>query len=164
METFGFEFQSITGSVYIENHSACLLPLLPSSPQGCLFSYMDTHRHRLGPNYHLIPVNCPFQSRARNYMYQRDGFMCIDSNHGRLAALAHKTVLPPPSCVSGKTVLPPPSCVSGKTVLPPPSCVLGKTVLPPPSCLSGKTVLPPPSCLSGKLRDNANKWFVNCSA
>jgi catalase len=48
--------------------------------QGRLFSYHDTHRHRLGPNYHLIPVNsakaCPMNN------YQRDGFMRVDNNGG----------------------------------------------------------------------------------
>ncbi|CAG9856040.1 unnamed protein product [Phyllotreta striolata] len=39
--------------------------------QGRLFSYSDTHRHRLGPNYLQLPVNCPFQVRN----YQRDGPM-----------------------------------------------------------------------------------------
>ncbi len=41
--------------------------------QGRLFSYHDTHRHRLGPNYHLLPVNAPKAGVANNY--QRDGFM-----------------------------------------------------------------------------------------
>lgn len=27
--------------------------------QGRLFSCHDTHRHRLRPNYHLLPVNAP---------------------------------------------------------------------------------------------------------
>ena len=40
--------------------------------QGRLFSYPDTHRHRLGPNYEQLPINCPYRSRAANY--QRDGF------------------------------------------------------------------------------------------
>ena len=51
-----------------------------SSMQGRLFTYDDTHRHRLGPNFHQIPVNCPYATRARNY--QRDGFMTIDGNQG----------------------------------------------------------------------------------
>ncbi|PZM62897.1 catalase [Paenibacillus dendritiformis] len=42
--------------------------------QGRLFSYPDTQRHRLGPNYLQIPVNCPF-ARVRNH--QRDGFMTM---------------------------------------------------------------------------------------
>ncbi len=48
--------------------------------QGRLFSYHDTHRHRLGVNYHLLPVNsakaCPMHN------YQRDGFMRSDRNGG----------------------------------------------------------------------------------
>ena len=48
--------------------------------QGRLFSYADTHRHRLGANYHQIPVNCPYAARSRNY--QRDGPMTIDDNQG----------------------------------------------------------------------------------
>jgi len=60
------------------------VPGIAASPdkmlQGRLFSYPDTHRHRLGPNYHLLPVNsaknCPVQN------YQRDGFMRFDNNSG----------------------------------------------------------------------------------
>ncbi|WP_442602874.1 catalase [Paenibacillus sp. KN14-4R] len=40
--------------------------------QGRLFSYPDTQRHRLGPNYLQIPVNCPY-APVRNH--QRDGYM-----------------------------------------------------------------------------------------
>lgn len=40
--------------------------------QGRLFSYPDTQRHRLGPNYLQIPVNCPY-APVRNH--QRDGAM-----------------------------------------------------------------------------------------
>ena len=29
--------------------------------QGRLFSYNDTHRHRLGTNWQQIPVNCPYR-------------------------------------------------------------------------------------------------------
>jgi len=45
--------------------------------QGRLFSYPDTHRHRLGVNYQQIPVNCPFRTRVTNN--HRDGFMAIDN-------------------------------------------------------------------------------------
>ena len=59
-------------------------PGIEASPdkmlQGRLFSYSDTHRHRLGPNYHNIPVNNAQCCRTRNY--QRDGFMCMDANQG----------------------------------------------------------------------------------
>ena len=44
------------------------------------FSYHDTHIHRLGPNYHLIPVNAP--KNAHENSYQRDGFMRVDANGG----------------------------------------------------------------------------------
>jgi len=59
-----------------------MVPGVEPSPdkmlQGRLFSYADTHRHRLGPNYHQIPVNCPYATKSRNY--QRDGFMTVDGN------------------------------------------------------------------------------------
>jgi catalase len=48
--------------------------------QGRLFSYHDTHRHRLGPNYHLLPVNAPKATKLRSY--QRDGSMRVDENGG----------------------------------------------------------------------------------
>src|SRR5436190_7922737 len=47
--------------------------------QSRLFSYPDTHRHRLGVNYQQIPVNCPL--KAFN-PYQRDGFMSVNGNYG----------------------------------------------------------------------------------
>jgi len=48
--------------------------------QGRLFSYHDTHRHRLGPNYHLLAVNAP--KAAPMNSYQRDGAMRLDNNGG----------------------------------------------------------------------------------
>ena len=48
--------------------------------QGRLFSYHDTHRHRLGTNYHLLPVNAPKAAKENNY--QRDGAMRFDGNGG----------------------------------------------------------------------------------
>jgi len=48
--------------------------------QARLFSYHDTHRHRLGPNYHLLPVNAP--KAAKMDSYQRDGAMRLDDNGG----------------------------------------------------------------------------------
>lgn len=50
--------------------------------QGRLFSYPDTHRHRLGGNYDQIPINCPYRARAHNG--QRDGAFAIDGNKGSL--------------------------------------------------------------------------------
>ena len=43
--------------------------------QARLFSYADTHRHRLGVNYQAIPVNCPYASKFGVQNYQRDGAM-----------------------------------------------------------------------------------------
>lgn len=61
-----------------------LVPGIAPSPdkmlQGRLFSYHDTHRHRLGGNYQLIPVNQARGTEVRNY--QRDGFMRVDGNGG----------------------------------------------------------------------------------
>ncbi|WP_411024972.1 catalase, partial [Salmonella sp. s54836] len=59
-----------------------LVPGIEPSPdkmlQGRLFSYSDTHRHRLGPNYLQIPVNCPYSTKVQNY--QRDGLMTVTDN------------------------------------------------------------------------------------
>jgi len=48
--------------------------------QGRLFSYHDTQRHRLGPNYYLLPINAPKATRMNSY--QRDGAMRFDNNGG----------------------------------------------------------------------------------
>ncbi|KII85564.1 hypothetical protein PLICRDRAFT_116086 [Plicaturopsis crispa FD-325 SS-3] len=47
--------------------------------QSRLFSYPDTHRHRLGPNYQQIPVNAPIVPVAN---FQRDGFGTVNGNQG----------------------------------------------------------------------------------
>ena len=61
---------------------SALVPGIEPSPdkmlQGRLFSYSDTHLHRLGANYLQIPVNCPYRTRIANY--QRDGFMTVTDN------------------------------------------------------------------------------------
>jgi len=48
---------------------AHLVPGIEPSPdkmlQGRLFSYNDTHRHRLGANFDQIPVNCPYRAKPR---------------------------------------------------------------------------------------------------
>ena len=44
--------------------------------QGRLFSYHDTHRHRLGANYEQLPINRAKNDKIKNY--QRDGFMRRD--------------------------------------------------------------------------------------
>jgi catalase len=59
-----------------------LVPGIEPSPdkmlQARLFSYPDTHRHRLGVNYQQIPVNCPYRTKTLNY--QRDGPQRTDNN------------------------------------------------------------------------------------
>lgn len=47
--------------------------------QGRLFSYHDTHRHRLGANYHLLPINA---SKSPVDSNERDGAMRTDANYG----------------------------------------------------------------------------------
>ncbi|KAL1517680.1 hypothetical protein ABEB36_001415 [Hypothenemus hampei] len=58
---------------------AHMVPGIQPSPdrmlQGRLFTYGDTHRYRLGPNYLQLPVNCPFRVSS----YQRDGFMAVNN-------------------------------------------------------------------------------------
>ncbi|MEX0778467.1 MAG: catalase [Balneolales bacterium] len=65
---------------------ANLVPGVELSPdkmlQGRVYSYPDTQRHRLGPNYHNIPVNCPYAAKAGTQNYQRDGAMRTDGNGG----------------------------------------------------------------------------------
>jgi catalase len=60
------------------------VPGIAASPdkmlQGRLFAYHDAHRYRLGPNYHLLPVNRPKAMTMDNY--QRDGYMRFDGNVG----------------------------------------------------------------------------------
>ncbi|KAL6868010.1 catalase domain-containing protein [Trichoderma novae-zelandiae] len=47
--------------------------------QSRLFSYPDTHRHRLGTNYQQIPVNASLKTFNP---FQRDGAMAINGNYG----------------------------------------------------------------------------------
>lgn len=50
--------------------------------QGRLFSYPDTHRHRLGTNYKQIPVNKPLKCPVAHH--QRDGDMVVNGNFGAM--------------------------------------------------------------------------------
>jgi len=62
---------------------AVMPPGIEPSPdkmlQGRLFSYTDTARHRLGPNYAQIPVNCPMHLP---HAYMRDGNMSVETHSG----------------------------------------------------------------------------------
>ena len=58
-------FAEVEQSAFSPSH---LVPGIEPSPdkmlQGRLFSYPDTHRHRLGGNYDQIPINCPYASKV----------------------------------------------------------------------------------------------------
>jgi catalase len=60
-----------------------MVPGIEPSPdkmlQGRLFSYSDTHRHRLGTNYQSIPVNAPLHEVSNN---QRDRAMSVNGYQG----------------------------------------------------------------------------------
>jgi len=64
---------------------ANMIPGIEPSPdkmlQARLMSYVDTHRHRLGPNYAMIPVNCPLRS-IKMGTYNRGGYMNVDTQVG----------------------------------------------------------------------------------
>jgi len=76
-------FAEVEQAAFSPSH---LVPGIEPSPdkmlQGRLFSYPDTHRHRLGVNYQQIPVNCPYRTRGGVTNYHRDGFMAVNSNGG----------------------------------------------------------------------------------
>ena len=66
-----------------------MIPGIEPSPdkmlQARLFSYPDTHRHRLGANYQQIPVNAPINMNVNGEAsnnYQRDGPMTVTNNGG----------------------------------------------------------------------------------
>lgn len=48
--------------------------------QGRIFAYADAHRYRIGPNYHLLPVNQAKNAAVNNY--GRDGHMAYGDNGG----------------------------------------------------------------------------------
>ncbi|XP_071054089.1 catalase isoform X2 [Onthophagus taurus] len=90
---------------------AHMIPGIEPSPDkmllGRLFSYGDTHRHRLGTNYLQFPVNCPF--KVRNY--QRDGPQCMN-NQGGAPNYHPNSFAGPENCPRAK-LLSPPIPVSG---------------------------------------------------
>uniref|UniRef100_A0AC34GW65 Catalase core domain-containing protein n=1 Tax=Panagrolaimus sp. ES5 TaxID=591445 RepID=A0AC34GW65_9BILA len=59
---------------------AHLVPGIDVSPdkmlQARLFSYIDTHFHRVGTNFQQLPINIARQCPASTYHYARDGPMC----------------------------------------------------------------------------------------
>ncbi|KAN0045057.1 hypothetical protein ACTA71_006585 [Dictyostelium dimigraforme] len=77
-------FAEVEQAAFSPSH---MVPGIEPSPdkmlQGRLFSYPDTHRHRLGVNYQQIPVNCPFAVKGGVNTYHRDGFMAVNGNGGK---------------------------------------------------------------------------------
>lgn len=65
---------------------SALVPGIGPSPdkmlQARLMSYADAHRHRVGNNYHTLPVNKP---RCPVMHYQRDGAMATAESYGSRA-------------------------------------------------------------------------------
>lgn len=61
-----------------------LIPYVEPTPdpvlQSRLFSYPDTHRHRLGVNYQQLPVNAPIAPVSN---FQRDGFAAFNNQGAR---------------------------------------------------------------------------------
>jgi catalase len=74
-------FAEVEQMAYCPSH---MVPGVEPSPdkmlQARLWSYVDTHRHRLGPNYQLLPVNRAINAPPRHY--QRDGPSVMDANQG----------------------------------------------------------------------------------
>ncbi|KAI8460794.1 catalase [Phakopsora pachyrhizi] len=74
-------FAEIEQSAFAPSH---LVPgVEPSADpvlQSRLFSYPDTHRHRLGVNYQQLPVNAPSKPPAN---FQRDGLMAFNNQGSR---------------------------------------------------------------------------------
>ena len=57
-------------------------PSADSVLQSRLFSYPDTHRHRLGTNYQQLPINAP-RTKYRCANFQRDGAMAFFNQGAR---------------------------------------------------------------------------------
>lgn len=72
-------FAQVEQSAFCPSHMINGIEASPDKMlQGRLFSYSDTHRHRLGANYLQIPINCPYATKVRNY--QRDGPQTVTDN------------------------------------------------------------------------------------
>ncbi|KAF7713588.1 Catalase [Penicillium ucsense] len=62
-----------------------MVPGVEDSPDPLLqfrtFFYRDAQLHRIGVNWHQVPVNCPFMARSYSSL-NFDGQMRVDANHG----------------------------------------------------------------------------------
>lgn len=77
--------------------------------QSRIFSYSDTQRHRLGPNYLTLPVNAPKSNHHNNH---HEGFMNptirdeevrVSTNPSQLLRYTHLGMWTPPSLPSYHT-------------------------------------------------------------
>ena len=60
-------FNEVEQSAFAPAHLvAGMEPSFDKMLQGRLFSYPDTHRHRLGANYDQLPINCPYRTTVSN--------------------------------------------------------------------------------------------------
>lgn len=75
-------FAEVEQSAFAPSHTVPYMePSADPVLQSRLFSYNDTHRHRLGVNYTQIPVNCPVTGAVYN-PHMRDGVMNVNGNLG----------------------------------------------------------------------------------
>ncbi|OYO25163.1 catalase [Enemella dayhoffiae] len=83
---------------------SALVPGIGFSPDrmllGRVFSYADTHRHRIGANYLQLPVNRP---RTKGHSYSYDGPMAYDVPGPETAMMAPNTEGTPFSTFEGVT-------------------------------------------------------------
>ncbi|CZT25097.1 probable peroxisomal catalase [Ramularia collo-cygni] len=81
-------FAEIESIAYSPSH---LVPgIEPSADpvlQSRLFSYSDTHRHRIGTNYQQLPINAP-RTAYKFANFQRDGHMALYNQGSRPAYLS----------------------------------------------------------------------------
>ncbi|WP_414024856.1 catalase [Carnobacterium maltaromaticum] len=67
--------------------------------QGRLFAYGDAHRHRVGANSHLLPINRP-KNEVKNY--HRDGAMRSDANGGSSVYYEPNSLVGPTETLANK--------------------------------------------------------------
>lgn len=93
-----------------------LVPGIESSPDPLLqfrmFLYRDSQIHRLGINYHQIPVNCPFMA-SQYHPTTRDGITRCDTNGGVEPHYYPNSMTNPPHAIPNLAANPVPLQVHG---------------------------------------------------
>ncbi|TMS33451.1 hypothetical protein L596_001189 [Steinernema carpocapsae] len=109
-------FAEVEQSAFAPSH---VVPGIEFSPdkmlQGRLFSYTDTHFHRLGTNYIHLPINCPYRSRPHNT--QRDGAANFGDNQGGAPNYHPNSFNGPPAVMSRNTCSTFPMTLTASTTL-----------------------------------------------